>query len=67
VSTADIRAAIATVIASRPDLRDDKPREAEVIGKNEINIYWVAPKATYGGHYIIKRVHGRWRYDLRVI
>jgi hypothetical protein len=66
VTTEDIRAAVA--VARQQNLwGGGRPRQIEVIGPDEIHIYWSERKAVYGGHDIVKRIQGRWRYEDRVI
>ena len=66
VSPEDIRTAIS--VARRQNLwGGGKPRQIDVVGRDEIHIYWTERKAVYGGHDILKRVQGTWRYDGRII
>ena len=66
VSTDDIRSAVA--VARHENLwGGGRPRQIDVISRDEIHIYWTERKAVYGGHDIMKRIQGRWRYDGRII
>jgi hypothetical protein len=66
VSAEDVRQAIAA--CERNDhVPRLKPRQIDVIDRDEIHIYWGELKAVYGGHSIAKRVRGKWTCEERVI
>ena len=66
VSADDVRQAIAACERHNqvPWL---KPRQIDVITRDEIHVYWGELKAVYGGHSIAKRVRGKWTCEERVV
>jgi hypothetical protein len=67
VTSEDIRAAVAADIREFPRWRGMKPREVEVVNKDEIRLYWLYPKAVHEGCDIVKRVRGTWQYDSKIV
>lgn len=78
VTPQDVRAAVAASRAVREaTFREggvyswtyvgQRPRQIDIISADEIHIYWDDLKAVYPGHVIVKRIHGKWRYDSEII
>ena len=63
VSEQDIQQAIA-VCAHGGYVPKVKPRQIEVVGRNEIHVYWFKG---YEGYDIAKRVRGRWNCEETVV
>src|SRR4051794_22588047 len=66
VSPDDIRQVIAACRLGGP-FRVGRPRQIDVINRDEIHVYWAERKAVYGGHDIAKRVRGHWICEDTVI
>ena len=59
VSSEDIRFAIAACSESGV-VRKAKPRQIEVVSKDEIHVYWFKQTALAGGYDLAKRVRAEW-------
>ena len=67
VSEADIHAAIAADRATPRAIPGQKLREIEVVGPDEIHLYWEFSKREHPGYNILKRIHGQWRLEATVV
>jgi hypothetical protein len=72
VTRDDVRAAVAAARVIRESTFREQgmgswafghgARQVDVIGPDEIHIYWTEPKAVDPSHMIVQRIHGKWRY-----
>jgi hypothetical protein len=77
LTTDDIRLAIAADLRElqtrarfrqmAPPASNSKPRQIDVVGKDEIHLYWRERKAVNGSHDIVKRLRGKWRFDAEIL